>query len=179
MQVEILKAIQSIHNPFFDMLFISITYLGSEFFYFVFIPYFYWNVDKRFGLKLSIMFLISVYLNTAIKELTSINRPIGYPGIRSLALSTAGGYSFPSGHAQHSTVVWGIVASRFRSVKWYVIAGIFIVSVSFSRLYLGVHWPLDVIGGIVVGFALVYLSSKQNGYLRCVFLMSGCYGWVL
>ncbi|SHE39226.1 Membrane-associated phospholipid phosphatase [Caldanaerobius fijiensis DSM 17918] len=164
MQVELLKIIQSIHSPIFDVLFVCITYLGSEFFYFAFITYFYWHVNKRFGLKLGLVFLASVYLNTIFKELTAIKRPIGYPGIRSLAVSTAGGYSFPSGHAQHATAFWGIIACYYKSRKWDIIAIALIAAVSFSRLYLGVHWPLDVVGGIAIGLALVYVSLKAERF---------------
>lgn len=164
MQVEILKIIQSIHNPIFDILFICITYLGSEFFYFAFITYFYWHIDKKFGLRLGLIFLSSVYLNTIIKELTAVKRPIGYPGIRSLAVYTAGGYSFPSGHAQHATAFWSTIASHYKSKKCYILSTLLVAAVSFSRLYLGVHWPLDVVGGIVIGLVFVYILSKVEQF---------------
>nr|WP_232195840.1 phosphatase PAP2 family protein [Thermoanaerobacter sp. X514] len=114
MQAEILKAIQTISNPFLDYFFIAVTMLGSSGFYFIFIPLFYWCVDKRFGLKLGLILISSIYVNTVLKEITKIARPIGYPGIRSIFTQSAGGYSFPSGHAQGSTTVWGTLMVHYQ-----------------------------------------------------------------
>jgi len=159
LQAEILKSIQTISSPFLDYFFISITMLGSSGFYFILIPVFYWCIDKRFGLKLGLVLISSIYINTILKEITKIARPIGYQGVRSIFTQSAGGYSFPSGHAQGSTTVWGIIMVHYHK-KWLWYLGIAIVSlVSFSRMYLGVHWPIDIVGGILIGVLVVILSE--------------------
>ncbi|WP_029687642.1 phosphatase PAP2 family protein [Thermoanaerobacter sp. A7A] len=166
MQADILKAIQTITNPLLDYFFIAITMLGSAGFYFIFIPLFYWCVDKRFGLKLGLILISSIYVNTILKEITKINRPIGYPGIRSVFTQSAGGYSFPSGHAQGSTTVWGTLMVHYQK-KWLWYVGIAIVLlVSFSRMYLGVHWPIDIIGGILIAVLIIILSELIDSIVK-------------
>ncbi|MDI3481730.1 MAG: hypothetical protein PWQ97_1385 [Tepidanaerobacteraceae bacterium] len=155
LQAEIIKLIQSISSPVLDLFFIFVTNLGSEGFYFLLIPVFYWSIDKKTGIKISSALLLSIYINAAFKEITAISRPIGYPGIRSLYTSSAGGYSFPSGHAQGSATVWGIIMNRYRKTSVYILGTAIIILVSLSRLYLGVHWPVDVIAGIILGLLIV------------------------
>lgn len=160
LQVAIIRCIQYFHNPILDSFFISITNLGSEAFYFIIIPIIYWSINKRAGLGLGVTLILSIYLNAFLKETLMTKRPIGYPGIRSIYLSSAGGYAFPSGHAQGTSTVWGYLTGYFKS-KWLYWLGLsLIVLVSLSRLYLGVHWPIDVVGGAALGLAMAYLGLK-------------------
>ncbi|WP_422448058.1 phosphatase PAP2 family protein [Thermoanaerobacterium sp. DL9XJH110] len=175
-QAEILKVIQSFHTPLLDGFFILITNLGSEAFYFALIPVIYWSRDKKLGLGLGSALIISMYTNVVLKEITAIPRPIGYPGIRSLYTLSAGGFSFPSGHAQGSATLWSILMRRYNTCRAYVLGTGIIFIVSLSRLYLGLHWPLDVIGGIILGVftAFIFLRIEKtkipsNAALQLVF----------
>jgi len=159
-QAGIIRYIQSFHNPFFDTLFIIITNIGSEAFYFILIPFFYWYHNKKLGLKMAVTLLLSIYINLFLKELTAIARPIGYPGIRSLFVISAAGFSFPSGHAQGSATIWSILMAHYRSKAVYITGVALIFLVSLSRLYLGVHWPMDVLAGIVLGVLMADFASK-------------------
>jgi membrane-associated phospholipid phosphatase len=166
MQAEILKAIQTISNPFLDYLFIIITMLGSSGFYFIFIPIFYWCIDKRFGLKLGLILIASIYINTVIKEITKISRPIGYPGIRSIFTQSAGGYSFPSGHAQGSATFWGVLMVHYNKKWLWYLGSLVVILVSFSRMYLGVHWPIDIAGGILIAFLIIVLGELVDSIVK-------------
>lgn len=165
MQAAIIKDIQLISNPILDYIFIGITMLGSSGFYFILLPIFYWFVDKRFGLKLGIILLSSIYINTVIKDITQISRPIGYPGIRSIFTQSAGGFSFPSGHAQGSTTLWGTLTVHYKNKKLAYASIIIIALVSLSRLYLGVHWPVDIVGGILIAVLLIIVSELVDNIL--------------
>lgn len=164
-QADIIRFIQSFHSPLLDYLFIIITNMGSEAFYFILIPFFYWYRSKKLGLKMAVTLLLSVYINLVLKELTAVSRPIGYPGIRSLFVISAGGFSFPSGHAQGSSTIWNILMAHYRSKIVYVTGIAVIFLVSLSRLYLGVHWPMDVLAGIGLGVLLAGFAAKMD-YLQ-------------
>ena len=72
-------------------------------------------------------------------------------------------YSYPSGHALGSTILYGflsyLLATRYPQFSWliYALAGILIFAIGLSRLYLGVHWSTDIIGGYCIGFLWVML----------------------
>ena len=99
-ELNIIRAIQSIANPFLDGLFQFITMFGEEAILIPLIAVIYWAFNKRMGEFIAYASLTSVLVNGAIKDIFKAKRPIGEPGIRSLRVETATGYSFPSGHTQ-------------------------------------------------------------------------------
>ncbi len=164
--MEIIQFIQSFASPFFDGFFQLATMLGEETFYVVVLALVYWCVDKRFGYRLSFAFLFSSMVNGVIKGLVNAPRPIGVKGIRSLRVETATGSSFPSGHTQSIASFMVSVMRQLR--KWWIYAAgsVLVLLVGVSRLYLGVHWPVDVLGGIVFGIVSVLLADLALAYVE-------------
>ena len=84
----------------------------------------------------------------------------------------AEGYGLPSGHSQSAVVVWGLIAAEFRKTWLWIVAVALMVLIGFSRIYLGVHFPTDVLGGWAVGTILlaVYIGvgSRFEGWLKQV-----------
>lgn len=160
MELEILRSIQSISNPFFDMLFQFFTMFGEEVILISIITSIYWAYDKEFGEYIAYASLTSLVLNSIIKDIFKLKRPIGEEGIRSLRVETATGYSFPSGHSQGAASFYGSIALYFKNRIIYVVAGIIIFLVGLSRLYLGVHYPKDVICGIALGIVITVITYK-------------------
>lgn len=79
-------------------------------------------------------------------------------------LSGAGWWSFPSGHAMSSTIVLGLAAILFTGSAWIRIgAALLILLIAFSRVYLGVHYPSDVIAGVLAGCAGISASLAILG----------------
>jgi membrane-associated phospholipid phosphatase len=107
----------------------------------------------RSGVIFAIACLGALVLNQGLKLFFAKPRPQLWPA---QIIETT--FSFPSGHALGSLVVYGflayLVGNRFPKVAvWsYAIAVVLIFSIGLSRLYLGVHWPTDVIAGYGVGF---------------------------
>lgn len=164
MELEIIKFIQSFATPVLDSLFQMITMLGEEYFYVLVLTILYWCVDKKAGLYVSLSLFLSNVINICLKESFHIPRPIGIEGIRSLRVHTAGGFAFPSGHTQATTSFWVSIMKSFKRRYLYITGSILIVLVGISRLYLGVHWPKDVIGGIIFGILSVYLTFYILNY---------------
>ena len=94
----------------------------------------------------------NIALNGAIKDYFKVERPIGKFGLESMRVETATGYSFPSGHTQTATTFWTSLAVQLKN-KWvYVLAAVMAIGAGISRLYLAVHWPMDVVVGLILGF---------------------------
>ena len=121
--LDILVALESIRFPALNLFFTGITYLGIEEAYLLVFIVVYLCVNRRLGFRLFLAFVVSAYLMAILKELWAVPRPyLQYPTLlHPLALSTAEGYSMPSGHALLSTVVWGYIAVQLRSWRWRLI----------------------------------------------------------
>ncbi|MCD4712223.1 MAG: phosphatase PAP2 family protein [Clostridiales bacterium] len=172
MTSDLIKWIQSFHSDTLDQFFILVTMLGEEYFYIAILSMIYWNINKQTARFLVLILALSATVNGAIKEVVGHSRPIGEVGIRSKYTDTAEGASFPSGHTQNATAFFGAAGLAAKNPLLWIGFSILIVLVAISRLYLGVHWPLDVIAGIgfgilsiVVGKFIYEKSEKKGEYL--------------
>ena len=147
--------LQRFSSPALDAVAFVITGLGSEIFYTIALPLIYWVWNKRWGYRLGVVFLFSAYLNSVAKLAFHTPRPPASGNVRVIHPETGGGYAFPSGHAQGTTVSWGWMGLEIRRRWFYVVSVLVILAVSLSRIYLNVHWPIDVVGGILIGLFLI------------------------
>jgi hypothetical protein len=114
---------------------------------------------------------VSQGLNETLKDWIREPRPDA--SFAPLKTDTAPGFGFPSGHAQNSTVVWGMLAALLRRPWLWGLAVLLPLLIGFSRLYLGLHWPIDVVGGwvigaIIVGAALALVQATAGWIGRAV-----------
>jgi len=164
MELEILYAIQSIASPVLDVLIEAVTMFGEAFICIAVVSFVYWSVSKERGEAMALTILTSLVFNDILKGIFMRPRPIGEPGIRSLRVETATGSSFPSGHTQNAAATYASLAAAFGKRWLWVIAGVIIAGVAFSRLYLGVHWPTDVLAGAALGIGLALVIHKLSYY---------------
>jgi membrane-associated phospholipid phosphatase len=150
-------------SPAMDPFFKALTFLGNETFFLVSLPCVYWCLCKRTGARLSVLFLVSAYLNAVAKLMADLPRPFEYSdAVQQLVAASGGG--FPSGHTQGAVVFWGYLAFRFKNAPFRAIAGFLILGIPLSRLYLGVHFPIDIAGGYAFGAVLLYgfIKAENN-----------------
>ncbi len=152
--------LQQFASPTLDALLLFVTNLGSELAYIAFLLVTYLAFDARLGQRVAVYLLVSFYLNFHLKGLIDTPRPytIDPELARSpAAVATGAGPGFPSGHAQASATFWGYLALRVRKIWFWTLAALLVALISLSRIYLGVHIPLDIIGGLIIGAVLVGL----------------------
>ena len=149
---EVLVTIQSHSNELIVAIFTVFTFLGYEEFYLLALPLVLWCIDKEIGSGLASISLFSAWTNSTLKHVCAIPRPSD-PRLHIPRPETSP--SFPSGHAQSSVVGWGYVATRFRRRILWIVAVVVMLGVGLSRLILAVHYPQDVIGGWLIGLALL------------------------
>ena len=152
--------LQQFSSPFIDSIFQGITMVGEDIFYILILTFIYWCINKEFGSRLAFVFFFSMCFNSLLKVTIQAPRPIGSDGIRSLREHTATGYSFPSGHTQSTATLWYYLARTIRKPWLTAMAVIIIILMALSRLYLGVHWPRDVIGAVIIAVLLVHLGGR-------------------
>ncbi|MBQ9317061.1 MAG: phosphatase PAP2 family protein [Atopobiaceae bacterium] len=124
----------------------------------------YWCLDKACGQFALLAYGSSTVFNQLVKNTVCAYRPwvrdtriVPDPA----ALAGAGGYSFPSGHTQSSASMLGAVALRWRERRWVaVVCALFTLLIGFSRNFLGVHTPQDVVVGLIEGCVFVALTNR-------------------
>ncbi|MDB4914757.1 MAG: rane-associated phospholipid phosphatase, partial [Gemmatimonadetes bacterium] len=141
-------------------LMVEMTYLGTGTVVMMIVcitAMFLWHTEHKHSARLLLAATAgNIILNNALKLVYHRDRPSVFEW-QTTALSS----SFPSGHAMSSTVVYGTVAylcMRLQKHYWsrvitFFAAVILILLICLTRLYLGVHYPSDVMGGIIVGLA--------------------------
>ena len=128
----------------------------------------YWCIDKRKGLFSFLALKIGHTLNSIVKLTACVYRPwIREPKIIPAgdAIRTATGYSFPSGHTMMATPLYGTLILSFANKLLRLIFIIALLLTMFSRNYLGVHTPQDVLAGFVLGILAIYIAQKVLNYL--------------
>lgn len=168
--------IYSLRTPFLTQIMIIISTLGADLtiaFGAVIAIVLTWKKHKREFLLFSVTLLFGGVFNYILKELFQRPRPTFDP---LLTLST---FSFPSGHAMNSFVFYSLVAYFFyhftQKTKLSILVAFFcavmILLVGLSRIYLGVHYPSDVIAGYAVGllwFMIVLLFGRTMTYFNLI-----------
>ena len=136
--------------------------VGEQTFVIAVMLYILWNIDKNKGFTICSTLLFSVMTMGLLKAIVRAPRPFQVlQSINGKRLATATGYSFPSGHTTTSSSFYSALAFAFRKRGLSILCAIMIVLVGTSRLYLGVHWPIDVFGGLVLGIGITLIAYTK------------------
>ena len=168
--LDLLRKIEGIRNPILDFIFQTVTRLGEELIIFGVICLLYWCLNKDAAYKLGMIFFASGIAVQGLKVTFRIERPFVLdPTLQPVpsAIEAATGYSFPSGHTQGATSLYGYFAYTVKQ-KWLKLIFILaFVAVAFSRMYLGVHTIFDVSVSLVVTLLTVILISRLYSAFAC------------
>ena len=156
--MDFLYLLEKIRVPVLNEFMLAITTLGEETAFLVIAMILFWCVDKYVGYYTLSVGFIGTLANQFLKLWFRIPRPWVLDEnftILEQAREAASGYSFPSGHTQSAVGTFGSIAYISKNKKIAVIAIIVAALVAFSRMYIGVHTPLDVGVSVLIAIALI------------------------
>jgi len=160
-----LQSLRGITGHVFDGFFSFITIFGEVLVPVIVMAGIYWCINNKIGMYLFWNSAMAYLSNILIKITACVYRPWMldsriHPVPK--VLKTADGYSFPSGHTAGSTAVWGGIAIGFWQNKILRYSMILLVLlVAFSRNYLGVHTPQDVLVSLGIGIFFLWFTRKM------------------
>ena len=155
-----LYLLESIRMPVLNEFMLAITYLGDEIAFLVTAMIVFWCVDKHQGYYVLSVGFIGTLANQFMKLWFRIPRPwIRDENFTILeqAKEGAGGYSFPSGHTQSSVGTFGSIAATTGNKIIRIVCIVVMILVPFSRMYIGVHTPADVLVAATMAIALIFV----------------------
>jgi membrane-associated phospholipid phosphatase len=174
--IALIKGIQTIEHPALTAVIRVFTSLGTELFFIPVILFILWCVDEKQGARFCVLVLLSTWVNGFFKNLLKQPRPYNLDPSVGRGFEPTNG--IPSGHAQQTFVFWGAAASwagtwtgkAKRAAPVLRLAAIlFILIIAFTRLYLGLHFPTDILAGWILGALLLTLyvifGSRLEGLI--------------
>ncbi len=172
---KILDLFEKIKSPFMDYLnyFLTTILGGITLVVIMFVTY--WIINKETGRRLGLGLVVSMSLNNLLKGLIMRKRPFEHEGkeyLRSLSDTSlsdgATGSSFPSGHSQNAASLYSGLFINYKGKNQFVriLLICLIVTIALTRLYLGVHFPSDVLVGVTLGVLVTIGLNKLYDVLK-------------
>ena len=157
--ISLIQGLQTL-SPALDGFMGAVTFLGTIEFYILFIPALYWCVDQKLGLRVLFILILTDIPGSSFKHLLHQPRPYWLGGVKALADEPS--YGIPSTHASNTLAVWGLIASTLKKSWLWTLSIVLILLIGLSRLYLGVHFPQDVLGGWLIGLIMLFVFIKYE-----------------
>lgn len=162
-QIRLMLWLQEHHTAVLDRFFETFTAFGGQG-YLLLVPLVLWCVDYRTGLRITGLMAVTLFANTSLKNWVQEPRPFQADA----RIESAGeeGFSFPSGHAMLVVAYWGVLAAWVEKRAFWWLAGAIMVVMAASRVYVGVHYPVDVTVGLALGALLLWPALRQRAALE-------------
>jgi membrane-associated phospholipid phosphatase len=166
--LQVILWFQSWRTPLVEALALVFNYAGLEDVLLPVLAALYWCFDARFARRLTFLFAIDTWVNSAVKEVFHRPRPYDVSSAVTHPVTELSP-GLPSGHAQNAVVMGGAVALRIRR-RWVTVAAVaYMVLTALSRMALGMHFPQDVAAGLVIGLLVfglyVWLEPPISAWL--------------
>lgn len=158
--IAFIVGLQSMEMDWLTSLMRFFSALGNEEFFMLLLPLLYWSIDSALGLRVGLILLTSNLFNHAGKLLLAGPRPYWVsPEVHTL-WSSETSFGAPSGHAQLAVSVWGMMAAYVKRPWGWIAAVMVMFLIGFSRMYLGVHFPHDVLLGWLLGAIILWIFIR-------------------
>lgn len=168
----VMQAVQSLYGiggAVMDKVFIFFTFFGEEAFALLIVFGIYWCINKKTGEYLLLSIYAAASVNGILKDIVRRPRPFLNPDYADLryvqvdgalvdTVSLSSSFSFPSGHSQTAANIFGGLAICKKKPLFSLLCLLATLAVMTSRIYLGVHYPTDVIAGALLGFVIARIA---------------------
>ncbi len=154
-QLCFLYFLQALRSPSVDFFFYLLNFLDTSYFTALLLAFIWIGYSWRWGARIAYLLATSNLLNFSAKHFFQLPRPFHLDD--SLAIVHVQGFGFPSGGAQNAFLLGGLLIYYWKSPWAWPLGLFYIVLVSFSRMFLGVHFPVDILGGWILGLVLLLL----------------------
>lgn len=167
--MEFLEFLADYRHPILDIIFQIITFCAQETLVVAVICWLFWCQNKQLAYTLGFSYFVSGLSVQAAKITFRVPRPwVLNPDFSPVASAVEGatGYSFPSGHTQSATALFGTLSLHFKGISKKLLCILAFLLVGFSRMYLGVHTPKDVLSSMAITLTfstlLFHFFSKER-----------------
>lgn len=161
--IQLIQSIQTL-SPALDGIMETASFLGTPEFFLILVPFIYWSIDRRVGIRAILVVFLFDFINASLKILFHEPRPFWLGGVKQL--SVEGTYGLPSGHSGRTFALSGYLATQVKRNWSWAVAALYILLVGFSRMYLGMHFPQDVLGGWLLGLLAIWVLAKWGDAVR-------------
>lgn len=163
LEIGILNALQNIRFPLLDSLMVFVTKLGNGGLIWIIVGIFLLTRHKKKYKKMAFILLLSLIISAVVglvilKPIVHRPRPFDTFGFKELLIKAPKDFSFPSGHTSSSFAAASSINSLDKRFGKYAL--ILALLITFSRMYLYVHYPTDVAAGILLGLGSTRASMK-------------------
>ena len=155
-EFSILNLIQVLRTPLFDHIVLFITSLANYVWYILIMGLLINKPTRKIGIILAVAMILQYLINGGLlKHLFTRVRPCNVDATIELLIKRPKGFSFPSGHSAAAFCAVGVLyGAKMKKLLWPTL--ILACLIAFSRLYLYVHFPTDVLAGALCGFLIGY-----------------------
>ncbi|MCY3935956.1 MAG: phosphatase PAP2 family protein [Chloroflexi bacterium] len=163
--LDFVHLLEGTRGPLGDVLAQVLHFCGESLFFMLVLSIIYWAIDRKLGSHLIIALAASFALGTLLKTQFHAPRPVDVDPILISPLWVQEGYGFPSNHVLLAVAIWGLLAIQLRN-RWLHAAFVFyVLAQMWGRVYSGVHFLHDVIGGLLFGIIALWLFLVAKEWL--------------